>query len=108
MRCFLSALWPVALLASRCVRVVAASIELYPALICPVAPHAAFQHNLSLPSLERAGAETFQWGPKDIFVLPSWKPIVHEALDGDCVLFSFSDRPVQQKLDLFREDRGNL
>ena len=23
------------------------------------------------------------------------------------VLFSFSDRPVQQKLDLFREDRGN-
>jgi amidase len=52
-RCFLSALWPVALLASPCTRVVAASIELYPALICPVAPHAAFQHNLSLPSLER-------------------------------------------------------
>jgi len=25
----------------------------------------------------------------------------------DAVLFSFSDRPVQQKLDLFREDRGN-
>jgi hypothetical protein len=49
-RCFLSALWPVALLASPCVRVVAASIELYPALICPVAPHAAFQHN---PSVER-------------------------------------------------------
>jgi len=24
------------------------------------------------------------------------------------VLFSFSDRPVQQKLDLFREDRGNV
>jgi gentisate 1,2-dioxygenase len=23
------------------------------------------------------------------------------------VVFSFSDRPVQQKLDLFREDRGN-
>jgi hypothetical protein len=52
-RCFLSALWPVALLASPCVRVVAASIELYPALICPVAPHSAFQHNLSLPSVER-------------------------------------------------------
>ena len=30
----------------------------------------------------------------------------HEA-DDDAVLFSFSDRPVQQKLDLFREDRGN-
>ena len=34
----------------------------------------------------------------------SW--VTHEA-DADSVLFSFSDRPVQQKLDLFREDRGN-
>jgi hypothetical protein len=32
--------------------------------------------------------------------------VTHEA-DDDAVLFSFSDRPVQQKLDLFREDRGN-
>jgi amidase len=27
--------------------------ERFDALICPVAPHAAFQHNLSLPSVER-------------------------------------------------------
>jgi gentisate 1,2-dioxygenase len=32
--------------------------------------------------------------------------VTHEA-DEDAVLFSFSDRPVQQKLDLFREDRGH-
>jgi len=31
---------------------------------------------------------------------------VHEA-DDDAVIFSFSDRPVQEKLGLFREDRGN-
>ena len=27
----------------------------------------------------RIGEETFDWGPKDIFVVPSWKPVVHEA-----------------------------
>jgi gentisate 1,2-dioxygenase len=54
----------------------------------------------------RIGDETFEWGPRDIFVVPSWRWVTHEA-DADSVLFSFSDRPVQQKLDLFREDRGN-
>ena len=49
---------------------------------------------------------TLEWGPKDVFVLPSWRPIVHEA-DGECVLFSFSDRVVQEKIGVWREDRGN-
>jgi len=31
---------------------------------------------------------------------------VHEA-DGECVLFSFSDRPVQERIGVWREDRGN-
>ena len=47
------------------------------------------------------------WGPKDIFVVPSWQPVVHEAVEGECVLFSFSDRPVQEKIGVWREDRGN-
>jgi gentisate 1,2-dioxygenase len=54
----------------------------------------------------RIGEQTFEWGPRDLFVVPSWHWVTHEA-DEDSVLFSFSDRPVQQKLDLFREDRGN-
>jgi gentisate 1,2-dioxygenase len=54
----------------------------------------------------RIGDQTFEWGPKDIFVAPSWQWLSHEA-DEDAVLFSFSDRPIQEKLDLFREDRGN-
>lgn len=54
----------------------------------------------------RIGEQTFEWGPRDLFVVPSWRWVTHEA-DVDSVLFSFSDRPVQQKLDLFREDRGN-
>lgn len=52
------------------------------------------------------GDTVIEWGPKDIFVAPSWKPIVHDA-QADSVLFSFSDHPVQQKLGIWREDRGN-
>jgi gentisate 1,2-dioxygenase len=54
----------------------------------------------------RINDQTFEWGPKDVFVAPSWQWISHET-DEDAVLFSFSDRPIQEKLDLFREDRGN-
>ena len=55
----------------------------------------------------RIGDDTFEWKAKDLFVAPSWKPIVHEPLDGEAVLFSFSDRPVQEKIGVWREDRGN-
>jgi gentisate 1,2-dioxygenase len=34
--------------------------------------------------------------------VPSWAPNELEA-DAETVLFSFSDRPVQEALDLFRE-----
>ena len=46
----------------------------------------------------------FDWGPRDIFVIPSWTRTSHTAGE-DAVLFSFSDRPVQEKLGLFREQR---
>ncbi|HWB44901.1 MAG TPA: gentisate 1,2-dioxygenase [Hyphomicrobiaceae bacterium] len=54
----------------------------------------------------RVGDKTLDWGPKDIFVAPSWAPVSHEA-DEESVLFSFSDRPVQEKIGVWREDRGN-
>ena len=54
----------------------------------------------------RIGDEVVEWGPRDIVVVPSWKQVVHEA-DGEAVLFSFNDRPIQEKLGLFREARGN-
>lgn len=46
-----------------------------------------------------------EWSKRDIFVVPSWHRVQHEA-DEDSVLFSFSDRPAQEALYLFREDRG--
>ena len=49
----------------------------------------------------------FDWSPHDIFVVPSWMTLQHRcgADTGDAVLFSYSDRAVQDKLDLFREQR---
>ena len=54
----------------------------------------------------RVGGQVFRWRPHDIFVAPSWVPVSHHAED-DAVLFSYSDRPVQEKLGLWREQRGN-
>lgn len=52
------------------------------------------------------GDTTFDWSPRDVFVVPSWQRVSH-APDGDAVLFSCSDRVAQEKLGLWREDRGN-
>jgi gentisate 1,2-dioxygenase len=53
----------------------------------------------------RIGAESFAWGPRDVFVVPSWARHSHAA-QQESVLFSFSDRPVQEKLGLWREERA--
>ena len=49
--------------------------------------------------------QTYHVGPKDIFVAPPWA-WRHFKADSDMVLFTFTDRPVQEKLGLFREERG--
>jgi gentisate 1,2-dioxygenase len=51
----------------------------------------------------RIGNDTFSWSPHDIFMVPSWVPVTHEALD-ESVLFSFSDRPIQKAIGLWREE----
>jgi gentisate 1,2-dioxygenase len=50
----------------------------------------------------RVGDATFSWKKHDVFVVPSWCPVSHQA-EADAVLFSFSDRPVQKMLGLWRE-----
>jgi len=51
------------------------------------------------------GESTFAFEPRDTFVVPSWCPIEIEAQDA-CVLFSYSDRPAQVALGLWREQRS--
>src|SRR5262249_23439032 len=48
--------------------------------------------------------QRFAFGPRDHFVVPSWHTLRLNAGD-ECVLFSFSDRPVQQATALWREER---
>jgi gentisate 1,2-dioxygenase len=49
--------------------------------------------------------EEFEFEPRDTFVVPSWMPLKFEAKD-EVVLFSFSDRPGQEAMGLWREKRG--
>ena len=51
------------------------------------------------------GDQVLEWKKRDTFVVPSWRWHLHIA-DDEAVLFSFSDRPIQEKLDLWREDRA--
>lgn len=50
------------------------------------------------------GDTVIEWSPRDLFVVPSWATVRHEASSA-AVLFSFSDRPVQLATGLFREER---
>jgi gentisate 1,2-dioxygenase len=54
----------------------------------------------------RVGDRVLPWEQHDIFVVPSWATHTHHA-STQSVLFSFSDRVVQEKLGLWREARGN-
>ena len=51
------------------------------------------------------GAESYAFEPRDTFVVPSWTPLKLEAT-SETVLFSFSDRPGQDAMGLWREKRG--
>jgi gentisate 1,2-dioxygenase len=53
----------------------------------------------------RIGNETLAWRPRDVFMVPAWARHSHRASE-DAVLFSFSDRVVQEKLGLWREERS--
>jgi gentisate 1,2-dioxygenase len=54
--------------------------------------------------VEAAAAQSFELAPRDVVVVPSWHAFTLAAAE-DTVLFSFSDRPVQQVLGLWREER---
>ena len=53
----------------------------------------------------KIGGESFEFEPRDSFVAPSWATLEIESR-GESVLFSFSDRPGQEAMGLWREKRG--
>jgi gentisate 1,2-dioxygenase len=48
--------------------------------------------------------QTIQWSENDIFIVPTWTRYRHVTPD-DAVLFSFSDRNAQERLECWREER---
>ena len=49
------------------------------------------------------GDSSFQWKKRDVFVVPSWYSVSHQASE-DAVLFSYSDRAAQKAFGLWREE----
>jgi gentisate 1,2-dioxygenase len=52
----------------------------------------------------RIGEQTFAFAESDVFVVPPWYTLTLDA-GSETVLFSFSDRPVQQALGMWREEK---
>jgi gentisate 1,2-dioxygenase len=52
-----------------------------------------------------AGAATFEYGPKDLWAVPSWQHVSVSAVE-ESVLFSASDEAVHRKLGVWREERA--
>jgi gentisate 1,2-dioxygenase len=49
------------------------------------------------------GNQSFDFAPKDIFVVPPWEAYRLSA-SNECVIFSYSDRAAQEVLGFYRED----
>jgi len=49
------------------------------------------------------GDVEFSFAPHDVFVVPPWTPYRFKT-DGECVLFSYSDRAAQEALGFWREE----
>jgi gentisate 1,2-dioxygenase len=49
--------------------------------------------------------KVLEWGPNDVFVVPPWKRYSHQPAK-ESVLFSISDRPAQEALGIWREDKN--
>jgi len=59
------------------------------------------------PAVEIEGAGRFDIAENDIFIVPGWSRWRMSAGDiSDAVMFTYSDRPVYEKLGLYRETRG--
>ncbi|AUT66724.1 cupin domain-containing protein [Paraburkholderia terrae] len=52
----------------------------------------------------KIGSHRIKWKPRDVFVAPSWHPIVHRC-EKEATLLSFSDRAAQEALGIWREAR---
>ena len=50
------------------------------------------------------GDETIEWGESDTFTIPHWTWASHQASSAKADLFIVTDREVQERLDVAREE----
>ncbi len=50
------------------------------------------------------GGETLEWSKHDVFTIPHWTWVSHEAIGGHAAFFIVTDRAVYERLDLLREE----
>jgi gentisate 1,2-dioxygenase len=50
------------------------------------------------------GEHTFEWSRHDVFTVPHWTWVSHEARGETADLFVVTDRAVYERLDLVREE----
>jgi gentisate 1,2-dioxygenase len=68
----------------------------------------ALYHVVKGQGRSRVGEGYLEWKKGDSFVIPLWQWHSHENLGADeAILFSISDRPVMEALQLYREENGN-
>ncbi len=51
----------------------------------------------------KVGDQVLEWKAHDVFVVPSWYTVSHHC-EGEAVLFSYSNRPVQKAMGIWREE----
>ena len=54
----------------------------------------------------RIGETEINWGPRDLFVLPTWAWTEHQnnSASSEALLFSVSDAPLLEAAHLYREE----
>ena len=70
------------------------------------APTAPCSRWSKAPARRVIGGQRFDFEPRDTFVVPSWVAAADREQRARAVLFSFSDRPGQEAMGLWREKRG--
>jgi gentisate 1,2-dioxygenase len=68
----------------------------------------ALYHVVKGQGRTKVGESCLEWRKGDSFVVPLWQWHAHENLGNDeAILFSMSDRPVMEALQLYREEAGD-
>jgi gentisate 1,2-dioxygenase len=68
----------------------------------------AIYHVVRGQGRSRVGEGYLEWKQGDTFVVPLWQWHAHENISNDeAVLFSLTDRPVMDALQLYREEMVN-